>query len=109
MPWAFAIARHVFLMYRRSGLRRRKHLEEAPEYLDEIPVFPEAEEPAEKELIGKALQQLSQEQREVLLLHHVWGFSLREIGALLGIRRGTAKLRVYRGMLALRQLLGISE
>ena len=109
MPWAFAIARHVFLMHQRSRLRRQKHLEESPEHLSEIPTFPTAERLAEQELIRKALKQLSQQQREVLLLHHVWGFSLREIGALLGVRKGTAKLRAYRGMLTLRRLLGVDE
>jgi RNA polymerase sigma-70 factor (ECF subfamily) len=109
MPWAFAIGRHVFLMHQRSKLRRQKHLEEEPEHLGEIPVFPEAEELAEKDLVRKALKQLSQQQREALLLHHVWGFSLKEIGALLGIRKGTAKLRVYRGMLTLRQQVGADK
>lgn len=107
MPWAFAIARHVYLMRQRSGLRRRKHLDDTPEQLEAIPVFPEAEALAEKELVHKALRQLSPEQREALLLHHVWGFSSREIGGLLGIRKGTAKLRIYRGMQTLRRALGV--
>jgi DNA-directed RNA polymerase specialized sigma24 family protein len=44
--------------------------------------------------------------REALLLHHVWGFSFVEIGGLLGIRGGTAKLRAHRALTALRSLLG---
>jgi hypothetical protein len=38
------------------------------------------------------------DRREALLLHHVWGFSFAEIGQLLGIRPGAAKLRSSRGM-----------
>ena len=40
-----------------------------------------------------------------LLLHHVWGFSFGEIGAMLGIREGTAKLRAYRAINTLREML----
>ena len=38
-----------------------------------------------------------------MLLHHVWGFSFGEIGAMLGIREGAAKLRAHRALQALRE------
>jgi DNA-directed RNA polymerase specialized sigma24 family protein len=42
---------------------------------------------------------------ESLLLHHVWGFSFEEIGKMLGIRAGAARVRSTRAMSALRGLL----
>ncbi len=109
MPWAFAIARHVFLMDRRAGKRRRQYEASDLAELPELPIPADVEQLADRELIGKALSRVSEPRREALLLHHVWGFSFGEIGALLGIRKGTAKLRAYRGMQSLRQELGVDR
>jgi len=106
MPWAFAIARHVFLMDRRAGKRRQQHELNELEDVPELPIPAEVEQLADRELIRKALGHVSESRREALLMHHVWGFSFGEIGAILGIRKGTAKLRAYRGMQDLRQELG---
>ncbi len=104
-PWAFAIARHVFLMDRRATARRAKfesgHLDELPE----IPVPPAMEQLGTRADVRKALALLSDDGREAVLLHHVWGFSFGEIGAMLGIREGTAKLRAFRAINTLRAML----
>lgn len=104
-PWAFAIARHVYLMYRRALLRQRKHEDAFMEDVPELPVPPAVESLATREAVVLALRELAQEGREAVLLHHVWGFSFSEIGALLGIREGTARVRAYRAISALRELL----
>ncbi|HUV12196.1 MAG TPA: RNA polymerase sigma factor [Acidobacteriota bacterium] len=109
MPWAFAIARHVFLMDRRAGKSRQQHEVSELEDVPELPIPAEVEQLADRELVRKALSQVSEPRREALLMHHVWGFSFGEIGALLGIRKGTAKLRAYRGMQDLRQELGVAQ
>ncbi len=109
MPWAFAITRHVFLMDRRAAKRREQHEVDELANLPELPIPADVEQLADRELIGKALSRVSEPRREALLLHHVWGFSFGEIGALLGIRKGTAKLRAYRGMQSLRQELGVDR
>lgn len=104
-PWAFAIARHVFLMDRRAAARRSK-LESGPlDELPEIPVPPAIEQLGTSADVRKALAALNRDRREAVLLHHVWGFSFGEIGAMLGIREGTAKLRAYRALNALRETL----
>ena len=103
-PWAFAVARHVWLMDQRT--RRRK----APPYvnLDSTPEFPVPAEveglPREDEL-RRAIAQLPTSGSEALLLHHVWGFNFEEIGKMLGIRAGAARVRASRAMSALRGLL----
>lgn len=103
-PWAYAIARHVFLMDRRKKARSR-----------EVGLFdaagaPAAEaSPAEARVapheLARALSDLGPERRDPVLLHHVWGFSFAEIGARLGIRGGAARVRASRGLRALRELL----
>jgi len=108
-PWAFSIARNVYRMDRRSDGRRRRHEAPAEEDVPEIPVPAAADGLAGRLEVRRALAGLSSEGRESLLLHHVWGFSFGEIGGLLGIRGGTAKLRAHRALTALRSLLGASE
>lgn len=103
-PWAFAVARHVWLMHQRT--RRRKapphaDLESAPE----LPVPPEVEGLARADALRRALAQVSADRVEPLLLHHVWGFTFEEIGKMLGIRAGAARVRATRAMSALRGLL----
>ena len=104
-PWAFAIARHVFLMDRRASVRRSRFESEQLDELPEIPVPPAMEQLGTRADVRKALARLGDDRREAVLLHHVWGFSFGEIGAMLGIREGTAKLRAYRAINALREML----
>ncbi len=109
VPWAFAIARNVYRMERRSTGRRRRHEEPAPEGVPDLPVPAEAEGFANRLAVRRALLQVPEDGREPLLLHHVWGLSFGEIGAVLGIRGGAAKVRAHRAMTALRRLLGAKE
>ncbi len=102
-PWAFAISRHVFLMAWRSRCRRRSREEPLEDELPDLPVPPDADGWTELSQVWQALRELPSDQREALLLHHYHGLSFREIGGVLGIRAGTAKLRAHRGLLRLRQ------
>ena len=104
-PWAFAIARHVFLMDRRARARRAKFETGQLDELPEIPVPPAMEQLGTQGDVRKALALLGDDGREAVLLHHVWGFSFGEIGAMLGIREGTAKLRAYRAINMLQETL----
>lgn len=104
-PWVFAIARHVFMMYARATRRRLARVGSMPDNLD-LPIPPEVEGLADRILVRSALEQIGRERREALLLHHVWGFSFREIAGILGITGVAAKLRSSRGMADLRHLIG---
>jgi RNA polymerase sigma-70 factor, ECF subfamily len=103
-PWVFTIARHVWLMDRRT-LSRRPHTNHAERALPDLPVPAEVEGLADRDRLRRALDTLLPDRREALLLHHVWGFSFAEVGRLLGIRAEAAKLRSSRGMVDLRRLL----
>ena len=108
-PWVFGIAGNVYLMDRRSRGRREKHERLAPAALPEVPVRALAEDlPVTDELLA-ALQQLPEDRREAVFLHHIQGFSFKEIGNMLGISTQAAKLRSFRGIEGLRELLGRGE
>jgi RNA polymerase sigma-70 factor (ECF subfamily) len=104
-PWVFAIARHVYLMNSRATRRRLARVGAMPDDLD-MPVPPEVDALADRMLVRSALEQIGPDRREALLLHHLWGFSFREIAGILGITGAAAKLRSSRGMADLRYLIG---
>lgn len=105
IPWAFAIARHVFLMERRAAARRARMEVDAGDELPEVPVPAAVEGFATRQTILRALGALTLDGREAVLLHHVFGLTFGEIGGLLGIREGTAKLRAHRAIQSLRENL----
>jgi RNA polymerase sigma-70 factor (ECF subfamily) len=102
-PWAFAIARHVWLMHRRTLSRRPQ----ATDAIDDVPlpVRGEADRYAEREEVRQALAAVPEARRRAVIWHHVFGFSFREIAERLGIRESAAKLRSSRGMADLRERL----
>ena len=91
----------------RSALaRRRPHAELAA-------ADPPAADRADAELergelaavLGRALDQLTDEQREAFVMKHVEGRSYEEMAALLGVGADALKMRVHRARDALRSLL----
>jgi RNA polymerase sigma-70 factor (ECF subfamily) len=104
-PWIYGIARHVFLMDRRARGRKAKHESTPREELPEMPVTAIAEDlPVTDELLA-ALRELPDDRREAVVLHHIHGFTFKEIGSMLGITGRAAKLRSFRGIQQLRQQL----
>ena len=103
-PWAYAIARHVWLMH----LRARSRRPQAQENVDDltIGVRPEVDRYSERVEVREALAALPVSRRRPVVWHHVLGLSFREIAVRLSIREAAAKLRSSRGMAQLRTRLG---
>lgn len=99
LPWALAIARHVYLMDERTR-RRRVRLEPLAEYREPMDARGETGN------VEEALTMVPREQREVWVLHHVNGLSFREIAGVIGATVAAAKLRSSRAAARLRELLG---
>ena len=106
-PWIYAITRHVALMHLRSGRRRKEML--ADDQLPEVPVPPEMEKLADRATLHQLLSELPSHSQEVLMLHHLLGMSFLEVGQILGIAAGTAKVRSHRALKALRERLAERE
>jgi RNA polymerase sigma-70 factor (ECF subfamily) len=105
LPWAIAIARHVFLMERRAGHTRERHESPAEDSMAQLSIPDELNQIVDRQMVRNALFQLSSDQREILWLHHAWGMSFREISGILGIGRSAAKLRAHRAIKILREIL----
>lgn len=102
-PWIYAITRHVALMHLRSGRRRKEVL--ANDDLPEVPVPPEMEKLADHTTLHRMLAELPREAQEVLMLHHLLGLSFQEVGQVVGVAAGTAKVRSHRALKSLRMKL----
>lgn len=102
-PWVYAITRHVALMHLRSARRRKEVL--PVEDLPEVPVAPEIEGFADRDAVNRLLAEVPRRGQEVLILHHLLGMSFDEVGQILGIAAGTAKVRAHRALKALRHTI----
>jgi RNA polymerase sigma-70 factor, ECF subfamily len=103
MPWVIAIARHVYLMDRRTMSRRPRYVGE-----DDVPergLAPDVDARLRGAPVRAALKRVKPDQRNALLMHHVGGWSFREIARRFGIREAAAKLRSSRGIARLRDEL----
>jgi len=104
-PWIAGITRHVWLMSKRTYARRR-----SPETLGldqslEVAVLPDLDGFADRDALARALSATPDDQREALVLHHVCGFTFREIGHTTGCSEGAARIRASRGMAEVRRQL----
>jgi len=107
-PWVFGIARNVLRRHRRTAARRSRREEAGTEHGASAlrPSEPPAPSVAvEVRELGRALDRLPPERREAWLLHHVHGWSFREIAARTRVGINAAKLRSSRAMRALRAAL----
>jgi RNA polymerase sigma factor (sigma-70 family) len=100
-PWLFGIARNVLLM----SVRRRR-LEAAARARLGLPV---TEIPAEEtwlEGLDEALDELPESQREAIRLRVVDDLTYDDVADRLGTTPAAARVRVHRGLSALRHRLG---
>lgn len=97
--WAFTIARRVCIDRQRE--RRR-----GAEVLDESVAAHSGRSAAESVAAGDELDRLlgalPPEQREVILLSRLYGFSYEEIAEMVGVSGAAVKQKIYRAMQSLR-------
>jgi RNA polymerase sigma factor (sigma-70 family) len=108
-PWVLTIARNLAYERGRKKLRAREvPLEDSPG--GDVSVPPNGHRRVELNRdLARALDELSEQQREVILMHWVDGLSYAQIGRVVGASEGSVRLRAHRGYLALRQALGGSN
>jgi RNA polymerase sigma-70 factor (ECF subfamily) len=108
LPWLIKISRNLCVdLLRRKAARPRV----AGRSLDEMPEFPNPDlNPEEnwimksrRNLIHRALRQLTALNREIVILKDIHGMALEQIATLLKIPLGTAKSRSNRARLELAQ------
>jgi RNA polymerase sigma-70 factor (ECF subfamily) len=89
-------------------LARRRKVRAAEELSESVasPFRDPAEASDLRGRLGRALAQLGERQRAVIVLHDVEGFKHAEIGVMLGIPEGTARSDLHHARALLRRALG---
>jgi RNA polymerase sigma-70 factor (ECF subfamily) len=95
-PWFYAILRNMAIDFLRKRASRR---EEAPETAPDVSFRPGPEALAAKgelqEKVWEAIAQLPEQQREVLVLRDLHGFSYKEIAEIVGAEASTVNSRLH--------------
>ncbi len=111
--WLSRVMYHLFIDERRRFQRQRMHIvEEGFLPRDGLEGLAGGDDPArdherseKRRLLGKALAELSDEHRIIVLLHDTEGYKLREIHEIMEIPMGTVKSRLHRARARLREIL----
>ena len=90
----------------RMQLRHRRRVREVSvAEVADAPRAPRSADPPDSPDFDDAFDRLTVDQRALLVLHHMHGYGVREIGAWLGIPTGTVKWRLSRARTALKREL----
>ena len=104
MPYLFTIAKNFSLM----KLRDRNKTQQMPE--DDLLYGEDSTLPAEdRHLLNTLMQVLSEEERQIVMLHCVAGFKHREIGQVTGLPLSTVLSKYHRAIGKLRKQLEEGE
>ncbi|GLY53438.1 sigma-70 family RNA polymerase sigma factor [Lentzea sp. NBRC 102530] len=97
--WVLKVAIRLMRRY------QQKHSHEAL-----VASVPEVVQPSfETEALHAALRELSPRHRETVALHHLLGYSVSEIAAVLTVGESTVRTHLTRGRAELRRILGGSD
>lgn len=100
-PWIYRIARNARTDHAR---KQQPETEWTPEMSPPVVPIDSAQKQQEAALLQRALLQLPEEKREVLILSRLQELKHEEIAGLLGCEVNTVKVRVHRALLELRQV-----
>ncbi len=104
--WFYRIARNLVIdHHRRHGSRKEAPLEEAWGLDCGSDLEKLQEERYERTLVREALCELTEEQRQVLILKYFSGFTNDEVGKVLGKRPGAINALQYRGLRHMEKIL----
>ncbi len=104
--WMFRMARNVNYDHHQKNARKRISAGIAPEDAQEVQddLSEIIEERENSALLKRAMDRLSQKERELLVLSKYRELKFREIGDVLGCSEGAAKVRVHRALKELKRI-----
>ena len=107
-PWLLAVTANVVKRHWRLS-RRKTDIECSMESLEKArgSVRPEIGEPLGNVDLEKAIGQLPEKARKVLVLHDIEGYQHSEIAGMMGITIGTTKAQLHRARRMLREALSL--
>ena len=108
--WLYLVARNLYFNYH-SKEKRVMPLEELEASVSDgaIPLLDYLIKDEQKQLLYRALAQLPQRQREILVLHYFSGLSFKEIAAILKQTPENIRVQAYRGKKELRKYMEVHD
>jgi RNA polymerase sigma-70 factor (ECF subfamily) len=100
--WLHSIAVNQFMMQLRS---QKRYSEKIKEYGEEITGTETKTDQDHKIDLQKAISNLSEQMRAVLVMHDIEGYKHKEIAEMMNIQEGTSKTHLHRARKILRQEL----
>ncbi len=102
--WLFRIASNKTIDFLRK--EKRFKAEELPETLKEKSnPLQHTEQVLKKDLVNKALMKLKEEEREIVIMKELDGFTFREIAEIKEIPENTVKTKLYTSLKKLRKII----
>jgi RNA polymerase sigma-70 factor (ECF subfamily) len=101
--WLHRIAVNAVFQGQRANQRRRARMAELQPTDEELPVVNES--PVLRLTLERAVDQLPNGMRRVLVLHDIEGYTHEEIGEMLGVSSGTCKSQLFKARAKLREML----
>ncbi|MFC1528680.1 RNA polymerase sigma factor [Candidatus Latescibacterota bacterium] len=99
MTWMFKIARNARIDYYREHSAQPVPIEEGDDFVSSDPnPLENLEQQSEIDLLRKAVDELSGDKREIIIMSRFNNMRYEEIGKVLGCTVGTVKVRVYRAI-----------
>lgn len=102
IAWIFTITRNLSLMM----LRKKKHYTDIDEIIEIIPSRSNVNDVETRLLLTATFKYISDEERNILMLHAVSGFKHREISKLLDIPLSTVLSKYNRAIKKIRKYMG---
>ncbi|MEX0719220.1 MAG: RNA polymerase sigma factor [Balneolaceae bacterium] len=105
--WMFSIARNAHIDHYRKQKRNGETMQLDEDHLEsDPPEFGEvSEQNFKKQLLEKALDQLDEDKREVILLSRYEGFKYKEIAEIQQSTEGAVKVKMFRAMKDLKDIV----
>jgi RNA polymerase sigma-70 factor (ECF subfamily) len=101
--WVHAVAVSVILQWRRKAKQREREVD--IEAAEDVAVGCSAFEQVLDEAVRRAIDGLASRYRMVVVMHDIEGYTHEEIGAALGIKAATSKIRLSRARKKLKAVL----
>lgn len=111
--WLLLVLRRIFIdgvrRYERTNVRPLESAEQESLVSEQAGPAELAERSSESERLDRAWRRLDEDQRGLLALHDIEGYSLAELVEITGLKEGTLKSRLHRARVKLGRLLRSEE
>ncbi len=115
-PWLYRVALRQMMLFRRKAGRRKRLIENAARLSPETDSHSRTREPLEwlislerQKEVQSAMSQMSERDRQLLMLKYVDGLSYREIAQRIGVTASSVQSRLHRARALLRERLLSTE